>query len=574
MMSMAAVMLLALASCHKDKINYEDGDKNKKENIGYLSIAGMEAKVLVETENINGSSDNTRAEGDVDVNNFDVVILRETGINEETQQPIYGEVAHECKFSTLAGENVEPLALDAGNYLFTMTSAEMQGVAWDRPVYGAERTFSIKRLETTTLDSIVCKMSNIKVSISYSADIIDQLDANLTTMTAAIGENSEVFSMSETRSAYFQPEGETSTLKLTLNCRYKNSDKDIIMTSEIKDVKAAQWRKIHVSIQHASDGTATIGIVCDTWTYDEDITFDSASLLVEEILVDDTDMPEIKWEGHDLAEPFELSDDYFNEDGEFTSSINLDVTSKSAIKSLVINVSSDSDEFNTAYAGIVPLELDLCSTKLSSAILNIMGYSAVGEDQTYVQLKFGKQAANLMKLEGTHTYDITVEDANGRKTTATLTIASGNSDKPKIKWVGYNIDERQTYSAEMTCDLKITAPLAIEDFMVEIISATLTAEQLTGVGLANEFSLVTSTEYFGALSGYPYREEGEAGDPADEGLGFPVGDEVKGKTELDLSITNFLSVLKMLGAGDHDFKMTVTDTEGNKIEKTVMMHFE
>jgi hypothetical protein len=39
------------------------------------------------------------------------------------------------------------------------------------------------------------------------------------------------------------------------------------------------------------------------------------------------------------------------------------------------------------------------------------------------------------------------------------------------------------------------------------------------------------------------------------------------------SITDFLSVLGMLGPGQHDFVMTVTDTEGNVTSKVVMFEF-
>ena len=118
--------------------------------------------------------------------------------------------------------------------------------------------------------------------------------------------------------------------------------------------------------------------------------------------------------------------------------------------------------------------------------------------------------------------------------------------------------KQQTYVPGMTCELSIVAPLTIADMSVKIISATLTPEELSGVGLAGEFSLVNDTQYFESL----------------KGLGFPVGDDVLGKSELQLSITNFLSVLNMLGAGDHDFVMTVTDMEGNVTTKTVMMRFE
>ena len=174
------------------------------------------------------------------------------------------------------------------------------------------------------------------------------------------------------------------------------------------------------------------------------------------------------------------------------------------------------------------------------------------------RIKFASQAEMLKSYEGTHSYEITVTDANGGKSVATLSIQYGQNVAPRIVWVGYNIDERQTYATGMTCDLNVTAPLGIADFKVKIISATLTPEELAGVGLAGEFSLVNDSQYFESL----------------KNLGFPVGDEVEGKTELQLSITNFLSVLNMLGAGEHDFEMSVTDAEGNTTTKTVMMRFE
>lgn len=531
---------LTLASCRKDKVDYNPGEKDNVENIGYLAIGSLQATVMEDTENVD-----TRAEG-VDINTFDVVITNEAG-----------ETVYTSKYAVV--EATEPIALQAGKYTISVSSQPMEGAAWERPVYSATRNFEIKRLDTTTLEPIVCKLSNIKVTVAYAADIKDQLDPKFTTMTVAVGANSLIYSMTEERGGYFQPEAETSSLKLALNCRYLDSTKDIVMTNTIDNVKPAQWHKINVTIQHAADGTATIGITCDTWTFEEEVTFDTTSYVMEEVLIDDTDMPEIRWEGHDLAEEFELSDELFNADGNFTSSINLDVTSKSKIKSLTIAAASDSDEFIAEYTSYVPQTIDLCTTTLSEYKLSTFGYVKVGADATSVQLKFGKQA-NLMKaFEGLHTYTITVEDANGRKTVAELKINAGQNVAPKIVWVGYNIDERQTYIAGMTCDLNVKAPLSIADFQVEINSTTLTDEVLSNdAGLASKFSLVNDEKFFEKLKGF----------------GFPVGDEVAGKTELNLSITNFLSVLSMLGGGEHDFVMSVTDVEGNTTTKTVMFRFE
>ena len=187
----------------------------------------------------------------------------------------------------------------------------------------------------------------------------------------------------------------------------------------------------------------------------------------------------------------------------------------------------------------------------------MLGYPTDAKGATSTRIKFGAQADMLRSFEGAHSYEITVVDANGGKTTATLTVKYGQNVAPSIVWVGYDIDKRQTYAPGMTCDLKVKAPLAVADFKVKIISMSLNADQLTSVGLADEFSLVNDTQFFESLGG----------------LGFPVGDAVYGKTDIDLSISNFLSVLAMLGPGEHDFEMSVTDMEGNTTTKTVMFRF-
>lgn len=541
-LSIAVASLSMLVSCNMDNVGYIDDENAAKSKIGYLSLGNMQADVMMDTENFDTPA-GTRAEG-VDINNFDVVITNKAG--ETVKSFKYGE------------RPAESIALEAGVYKIAMSSATMSGAAWESPVYKGEKEVVITRKQTTTVNDLVCKLANIKVTVAYSADIAAQLDPAYTKMTVELGQSNLEYAFTEQRAGYFAPIAVENTLKLTFNCRYTGETKDITMTNEIKGVKAAQWRKINVVVQHAADGSATIGIVCDTWTYDEEITFDTSMSLMEEIIPDDTDAPVIVWEGHNLAEAFELTDLMFDADGNFTSSINIDVTSKAALKSLVIKASSDNAEFTKAYADVVPLEIDLCSTTVSSTLLKMMGYPTDVKGVTSTRLKFAAQTELFRSHEGTHSFEITATDENGAHSTATLAIKYGQMVvvPPSIVWDGYNIDERQTYAPGMTCELKVTAPATIIDFGVKIISEDLTAEELASVNLAAEFSLVTDDQYFTALSG----------------LGFKVGNEVYGQTSLDLSITTFLAILSGY-PGDHDFEMTVTDAAGNVVVKTVMLHF-
>ena len=542
-LSLVVIVALGLGSCSKDNVNYEDGKDDAKANIGYLALGGMEASILVDTENIDSE---TRAEG-VDINSFDVVITNQAGTEVESFK--YGE------------RPAEAIALEAGIYKITMMSAAMTGAEWEAPVYGAEREVVITRKQTTEVKDIVCKLRNIKVSVAYAADIKEQLDPEYTSMTITLGDNSLVYGIDEARGGYFAPVAVENTLQLTFKCRYVDGDKDIIMTNEISGVKAAQWRKINVVVQHAADGTANIGIVCDTWTYDEEVVFDTTAYLFEEILVDDTDLPVINFEGHDLAMPFELTDEMFDAEGNFTKNINVDITAKAPIQSIVVKTSSDNAEFTAAYDDVMPLECDICAGEVSNTFLKLMGYPTDAKGATSTRIKFGAQADMLRTYEGTHSYEIIVVDENGAEGRATLTIKYGQNVAPQIVWVGYDIDKRQTIKAGDTCMIRVTAPLAIQDFEIKIVSNTLTPEALAVVGLAAEFSLVNSTEMFDKLMGF----------------GFPVGDAVYNQTlisEDQLNITVFLDVLGKLGAGNHDFEMTVTDMEGNETTKTVMMRFE
>lgn len=97
------------------------------------------------------------------------------------------------------------------------------------------------------------------------------------------------------------------------------------------------------------------------------------------------------------------------------------------------------------------------------------------------------------------------------------------------------------------------APIA--SFKVKIDSETLTADVLNGVGLAPEFDLADPKDLETGL----------------KGLGFPTGDEVKGATDLDFDITQFVPLTEIYGAANHRFILTVTDNAGNSKTLTLLI---
>ena len=133
--------------------------------------------------------------------------------------------------------------------------------------------------------------------------------------------------------------------------------------------------------------------------------------------------------------------------------------------------------------------------------------------------------------------------------------------KPTVIGDGFDIDAAQYPSQYISSGkpLKVLITSAegttLKDLYVVINSETLTEEILVTVGLATEFSLVNP----GSL------EEGLAG------LGFPVKEQITSTNQVVFDITEFLPLLPIYGAADHNFVITATDSNNQSTTKTLLL---
>ena len=150
------------------------------------------------------------------------------------------------------------------------------------------------------------------------------------------------------------------------------------------------------------------------------------------------------------------------------------------------------------------------------------------------------------------------EEGNITFTSETLANDNGNvlDDTPN------NAADFGEGKKEAKIHIHSEAPIA--SFKVKIDSETLTADVLSDVKLAPEFDLadpIVTTD------------DGEKKDLTEglKGLEFPVGDEVKGATDLDFDITKFVPLTMIYGAANHRFILTVTNNAGNSKTLTLLI---
>ncbi len=130
-----------------------------------------------------------------------------------------------------------------------------------------------------------------------------------------------------------------------------------------------------------------------------------------------------------------------------------------------------------------------------------------------------------------------------------------------------NLDERNDVVENMECVLYVKHDAEITKFEIEIDSETLTDAILTGVGLSSKFELISGK----TIDGRDVKE-------GLVGLGFPVGDDINVRSDDDESweditfdISEFMPLLGIYGAADHDFILTVTDTNNKTVTKTLKL---
>lgn len=562
----AGTLAMLATGCKDETPNYGQTGGGSSETVGYVDLNGLSPQVLLDAE-INQTPAQTTAAQTRAVTEAtpDYLVRIYNSSDECVLNTTYGDM--QSQFNDGPEQNL--LALPVGTYRLEVHSQDpssVPDVEWEAPTYGTTYDFAVLRSHTsdsplTIADEVVCKLSNIKVTVSISADLAELLGDD-TKSTVTLGSAVAEFTKSESRAAYFRPQnsdGDTLEFKLTGTKDGKPAE----LSKTITGVKAGQWRKIMLSIVYAETGDIKIVVTVDSFVQDSEITINSTESLWEPELDEGTDRPTLTWPGHDLTQPVALDESMYDPSGTFNGTAPaLTLSAADGIQTLLLGITSDNAAFRTEIIEAAGLtDVDLCGT--ISRLHPFYGLQVTaGATEATIDLE------SIMYLffgyEGSHTLTFNMTDNKGRNAVATLQFNYGKGtaeEDPSIVCRQFDIDQPHTTQTGDEIDVDIKTASGIQAFVVSIISETLNEEVLAAVGLRPTFDLcnITDPEELAALTS--------------DDIGFPVNDDVKGQTSMTFSVTKFTGMLSAF-PGTHQFKLAVTNAEGSTTTKTLQLIVE
>ncbi len=619
--SLLLAAALAAAACSMDKIGSDD-PAGPEEGLGYLTIGGVALNVDTETTTVGGTPKAAPATRAIDTDGYLISI-----VDAATDTPVQGtldngtkldaEFTYSSLFTTTTEGNrtAHLIALRPGSYYVTARQpGAVSGVAADAPYYSGKsetKAVLMKKKDdagyTPAAFAVTCKLANIKTTVELTAPLKEVFqpaastdDSRLKTVVT-VGSNSYTFEKDATHTeplVYFKDEaGPESTagneMKIVLSGNYYTGDpadiaagtadpakyKHVSMTKTLLHVRAAQWHRISIDIDHNTTGNLQFVFTVESYVYDDTIDTDVTTFYADADVEDeigeeepdkpetsDPDAPTVLFANGTAA--YTITDAMYDADmGQWNELMTIGLTPKAdaSVASYYAVFTSDNADFRQALtaAGYTDGKVELYPANGAESYCKA--------DATQLKTKPAGMAG-LLKYAGTHTMKLVAKDSKGRTsyTTLTITVGGGSSTPsgqgPTVVWEGGNIDERFTLTAAnaltTSCRILLTSATGLTELTADINSEVLGADDLQSVDLAQHIDLMNPGELADGL----------------KQLGLLPEDGYKGKTSSVFDISKFLYLLQLLynqqnTSGNCDFVLTATDA-GGTTQKTVMFYVE
>lgn len=340
------------------------------------------------------------------------------------------------------GTMPEIVTLKVGDYRLDVMSHEIKKSEWDAPYFVGSKTFSVADSKITEIGTVVCKFSSLKVSVRFDEQLRKVLGDDVTVTVRANDSGALVFTPGETRSGYFEVVKGSTTLTLAFAGTVKGNYEEII--NAYTDVEPGQHRIVTYSLKgpggDVPDESGTVdpneGVDIDVSYTDENL---NGNVNDEDENLDAGDRPGHEDDSDDPNPPTpptpgEGKIDITSDALSFDEPNGLDkgdqaivnIAAEKGISHVVVEISTDNDEFRAAVSDLLPLSFDLAEPGDQKEAFESLGFPT-GADvigKTSIIFDIRQFVPLLESYSGTHNFKLTVTDSDNNILSKTLTFKS------------------------------------------------------------------------------------------------------------------------------------------------------
>lgn len=433
-------LMIGFSSCEMRDELLGKGEVGENAGTLELDLASIYNGVTMSRANEavdNGTTTGNFDEEDINVDNYTLVVT-----NTETQE----EVAR-GKVSELKNESGKVvLPLNEGDYSVAAYNYEGENVTVsERPYFKGEQTFSVKKGVATSVD-LPCKLACVEVSLSLTSSFEEAFKDDYAVIIDNGDGASQTFDKTSIgKKYYFQTPEHQSTLNASIKATSEEGNfvelkatiqKPADAEGGVSDLEGGDSFNIQLTEEGSTDSYISIGITVDL-TFTE--VGETIEIPVGNIIYEGPETPGEGGEGGDEPTTGTLSVTGIPETYNLTTTgtvptIKVDMASENGIKSLVVSIESDNQDFPGLLSTMDLLEpFDLCNLEDRAATKsNLLMLGLISED-VYSQLHAGTltsytfEVTSLVSLlpqtglTGSHKFTLTISDGNETKE-GTLTV--------------------------------------------------------------------------------------------------------------------------------------------------------
>lgn len=432
-------LMIGFSSCEMRDELLGKGEVGENAGTLELDLASIYNGVTMSRANEavdNGTTTGNFDEEDINVDNYTLVVT-----NTETQE----EVA-KGKVSELKNESGKVvLPLNEGDYSVAAYNYEGENVTVsERPYFKGEQTFSVKKGVATSVD-LPCKLACVEVSLSLTSSFEEAFkDDYAVIIDNGDGANQVFDKTSIGKKYYFQTPEHQSALNASIKATSEAGNfvelkatiqKPANAEGGVSELEGGDSFNIQLTEEGSTDSYISIGITVDL-TFTE--VGETIEIPVGNIIYEGPDTP---GEGGGDNEPTTgtLSVTGIPETYNLTTTgtvptIKVDMASENGIKSLVVSIESDNQDFPALLSTMDLLEpFDLCNLEeRPTAKSTLLELNLISGD-VYTQLHAGTLTSYTFEvtslvallpqtgLTGSHKFTLTISDGNETKE-GTLTV--------------------------------------------------------------------------------------------------------------------------------------------------------